>query len=128
MADFPAAWSKLLSIAQEEVRDTLRAMPSDLRRRVASIPVTLEPQPSAELVADGVEADTLGLFVGEAFPDSAVGGVQLPAQVILFLQNIWDFAEGDEEAYREEIRITLMHELGHYLGLDEIDLEDRGLD
>jgi predicted Zn-dependent protease with MMP-like domain len=66
--------------------------------------------------------------VGEAFPDSAAGGFQLPAQIILFLNNIWDFAEADEEAYREEIRTTLLHELGHYLGLDELDLEDRDLD
>ena len=128
MAEFPAAWSKLLSLARKEVEAILRAMPAELREQVAQVPVTMEPQPGADLLADGVEADTLGLFVGEAFPDSQAGGAQLPAQVILFLQNIWDFAEGDETAFREEIRITLLHEWGHYLGLDEIDLEDRGLD
>lgn len=128
MVEFSADWSRLLSIARQEVKATLRALPEELRSQVAQIPVTLEPCPSPELVADNVEADTLGLFVGGAFPDSEAGGAPLPAQVILFLENIWDFAEGDEAAYREEIRTTLLHELGHYLGLDEIDLEDRGLD
>ena len=52
----------------------------------------------------------------------------LPPQIILFLENIWELAEEDEAVYREEIRTTLLHELGHYLGLDEIDLEERGLD
>jgi len=52
----------------------------------------------------------------------------LPAQIILFLENLWDFAEEDEEFFREEVRTTYLHELGHYLGLNEIDLEERGLD
>ena len=33
----------------------------------------------------------------------------------------------DETTYRQEVRTTLLHELGHYLGLDEDDLDDRGL-
>jgi predicted Zn-dependent protease with MMP-like domain len=51
----------------------------------------------------------------------------LPPQIILFLDNLWDFAEGDPEVYRDEVQATYLHELGHYLGLDEIDLDDRGL-
>ena len=35
--------------------------------------------------------------------------------------------EGDEEEFRFEVRTTLMHELGHYLGLDEEELDERGL-
>jgi len=52
----------------------------------------------------------------------------MPPQIILFLENLWDFAEGDEEMFREEVATTLLHELGHYLGLDEDDLTDRGLE
>jgi len=43
-------------------------------------------------------------------------------------KNIWREAEEDEDAYRREVRATLLHELGHYLGLEEIDLEDCGLE
>ena len=46
----------------------------------------------------------------------------------LFLENIWDYAGRDTAAYREEVRVTYVHELGHYLGLDEDDLEVRDLD
>ncbi|MBL9126699.1 MAG: metallopeptidase family protein, partial [Verrucomicrobiales bacterium] len=48
--------------------------------------------------------------------------------ILLFLENLWEFVEGDSDGYYEEVRTTYLHELGHYLGLDEIDLEERGLD
>ena len=121
-------WNHLNALAQAEINATLGALPKPLRARACQLPVTCEARPNAALVADGVEEDTLGLFVGEAFPDSESGALQLPAQIILFLENVWELAEEDEVIYREEIRTTLLHELGHYLGLDEIDLEERGLD
>ena len=84
-----------------------------------------ERQPNAELQADGIEPDTLGLFTGAKFAEE--GNVPLPSQIVLFLENIWDVAEGSEEVFREEVRTTFLHELGHYLGLDEDELTGRGL-
>jgi predicted Zn-dependent protease with MMP-like domain len=121
-------WPQLVATAEAEVRDTLGALPGPLRERARALPVTYEHQPNPGLVDDGIEPDTLGLFVGEPFAESGLTTEPLPSQIILFLDNLWDFAEGDEEIYREEIRTTYLHELGHYLGLDEIDLEDRGLE
>jgi predicted Zn-dependent protease with MMP-like domain len=106
----------------------MNALPAALRAKARMLPVTYERRPSATLVADGIEPDTLGLFVGEAFAEDEASPQPLPAQVLLFLENVWEFVEGDEAAYREEIRTTLLHELGHYLGLDELDLEARGLE
>jgi predicted Zn-dependent protease with MMP-like domain len=79
------------------------------------------------MLAEGVPSDTLGLFVGEAFAEEGNTTHPLPAQVILFTDNLWDEAEGQLHRFRDEIRITLLHELGHYLGLDEPDLDERGL-
>jgi predicted Zn-dependent protease with MMP-like domain len=67
------------------------------------------------------------LFLGESLVDGPSSHPQ-PTQIILFLENLWEFAGTDEAAYREEIRITYLHELGHYFGMDEDDLEARGLD
>lgn len=120
-------WSLLLSLAQEEVQGTLDALPPELRERARPLPVVYERVPSAELQADAIEADTLGLFVGEAFPDGEGGPSPLPPQIILFLENLWDFAEGDEETYLDEVHVTYVHELGHYLGLSEEELDERGL-
>ena len=122
------AWKRLRVAAQDEITDTLRALPDPLRREAARVPIVLEPRPSKDLVEDGLAADTLGLFVGEAFPDAYAGAQDLPAQILLFLENLWEYARHDSATYREEVRRTLLHELGHYLGLDEDALFDRDLD
>jgi predicted Zn-dependent protease with MMP-like domain len=80
------------------------------------------------LIEDGLSPDILGLFIGEPHTHEEDGRGGLPPQIMLFLANLWDFAEADEDIYREEVHTTFMHELGHYLGLDEDDLEERGLD
>ena len=77
---------------------------------------------------DGVESDTLGLFLGDPYPDEISGDDPLPPQIILFINNLWDLAGDNEETFREEVRTTLLHEIGHYFGLDEEDLEVRGLE
>jgi predicted Zn-dependent protease with MMP-like domain len=115
-------------MAEAEVQDTVRRLPARLREQARSLPVTYEPAPNAAILADGFESDLLGLFVGKSFGDEESGYLDVPSQIILFLENIWDFAEGDQAIYREEVQTTYLHELGHYLGLDELDLEDRGLE
>jgi predicted Zn-dependent protease with MMP-like domain len=119
-------WNYLLSIARAEVDRTLAALPEPLRDQAAGLPVSYERAPDGAIVADGYEPDLLGLFIGAALDEPHDS--PLPPQIILFLDNLWDFAEGVEEIYREEIQTTYLHELGHYLGLDEIDLEERGLE
>lgn len=119
-------WNQLLVIAQTEVDSVVQSLPGRLREQVATLPITFELKPKPELVADGIEPDILGLFFGPAFADEESS--PLPPHVILFLDNLWDAAEGDEDIFREEIRITLLHELGHYLGLDEDELTERGLE
>jgi predicted Zn-dependent protease with MMP-like domain len=124
----PEDWQWLLKRAKREVDATLKALPAALKERAQSAAITYDSLPDDAMVEDGIEPDTLGLFVGDAWPDENLAGQPLPPQIILFLENLWDQAEGDEALYAEEIRRTLLHELGHYLGLDELDLEGRGLE
>jgi predicted Zn-dependent protease with MMP-like domain len=119
-------WKKLCAVASEEVEGTLVALPKPLRERAWKLPVTFERRPNAGLQADGIEVDTLGLFTGPEFADE--GNVPLPPQIILFLENLWDLAGGEEKGFREEVQTTFLHELGHYLGLDEGELTVRGLE
>jgi predicted Zn-dependent protease with MMP-like domain len=121
-------WPRLLRMAEEEVRGTIRRLPPQLRPHAELLPVSYEPLPNASIQAEGWDPDLLGLFVGQAFGEAESGLADVPPQILLFLENLWDFAEEDEAVYREEIRTTYLHELGHYLGLDELDLEERGLD
>ena len=122
-----AEWEQWLAIAQAEVRQTIASLPEDLRNPAAALPVIYERIPRRDLVRDGIEPDTLGLFVGPDFASEEHPGAVLPPQIILFLENIREMVEDNEEEFREEVRTTLLHELGHYLGLDEDGLEERGL-
>src|SRR5512136_2099017 len=121
-------WHKLHTLAREEVEATLAALPVPLRQRAQALPVTFERRPNAAHCRDGIEPDTLGLFVGPEFAYEETTALPLPPQIILFLENLWDMAEADEEFFCEEVHTTYLHELGHYLGLDEDDLFERGLE
>ena len=117
---------KLEKLAADEVDAVLAALPAPLIDPARQVPVLFERLPDRELQKSGIEADTLGLFTG---PELAHEGDEpMPPQIILFLENLWDEAEGNESTFRNEVRITYLHELGHYLGLDEDDLFERGLE
>jgi predicted Zn-dependent protease with MMP-like domain len=121
-------WKHLHGLALTEVQKTLAALPALLRNRAEVLPVCFERFPNAAHRRDGIEPDTLGLFVGPEFAYAESIASPIPPQIILFLENLWEQAEDDEERFSDEVRTTYLHELGHYLGLDEDDLLERGLD
>jgi predicted Zn-dependent protease with MMP-like domain len=116
----------LQRLALAEIEATLEDLPKPLREQARQLPVTFEAMPNAGLQADGIEVDTLGLFTGAELADE--GNTVMPSQIILFLENLWDFAERDEKVFCEEVRVTFLHELGHFFGLGEDDLTERGLE
>jgi predicted Zn-dependent protease with MMP-like domain len=120
-------WRKLVTMAEDVTQRTLRRLPAELRERAAAVPVVFEPWISEEIAGEELDPDALGLFVGDPHGTSE-STHPMPPQIFLFLESLWDFAEADEEIFREEVRVTYLHELGHYLGLDEGDLEQRGLE
>jgi predicted Zn-dependent protease with MMP-like domain len=112
-------WKALQEEAERIVRQTVEGLPAELAESAARLPVIFKLLP-----APGEEDDLLGVFLG---PTAAEPGVIGPPHIELYLHNLWDFAEEDPELFREEVRITFLHELGHYLGWDEDELEARGL-
>jgi predicted Zn-dependent protease with MMP-like domain len=119
-------WEKSCAMATEVIEAILADLPEPLREQAEKLPVMLERTPNKSLQTEVVADDTLGLFVGAEFAEQE----QLPApsQIILFLENIWNYAERDENAFRDEIGTTFFHKLGHYFGLEEEDLTARGLE
>lgn len=116
-------WPWLVSTAKAEVDHLIAALPEAVRLPAQRLPIYFEPKPDSKRHR-AIEPDTLGLFVGNPLAETHLAHGQLAAHIILFLENIWF---GDEEDYKSEVRITYFHELGHYLGLEEDDLEERGL-
>ena len=116
-------------MAKTEVAALRLRLPREMARRAAEVPVVYLPRPTKAMVRDdGIDPDLLGLFVGPNCAEGVESGDPLPPEILLFLENLWDYADGDEELFREEVRVTYFHELGHYIGLEEGDLEDRGLE
>ena len=115
-----------LRLATDTVTATQRELPAAIRPLAAAVPVHFEALPAPDLLEDGFEPDILGLFSGE--PHGETSDHPLPAQIHLFLDNLWDYAEGDRAIFREEVKLTYLHELGHYLGWDEEDVAERGLE
>jgi len=120
---------RLSALAQQVVTAAQRRLPAEVREAAAAVPVCYEPVPNDGILDEGWEPDILGLFVGhEHGGELRSDEVSLPPQILLFLDNLWDYAEEDEEIYRDEVRLTYLHELGHYLGWDEDEVARRGLE
>ena len=122
----PDPW--LIETARQVVTAAQRRLPPEIRAVAEAVPVTVEAVPNDAILAEGWEPDILGLFVGHAHHGEHTELQPLPPQILLFLENLWDYAEGEERAYRDEVRLTYLHELGHYLGWDEDEVARRGLE
>lgn len=112
-------FERLESIAARVVKSTLASLPPDIRQEAAACMIELAELAAIREVDDGLEPDLLGLFEGNSRADPLPASPEDAPRIRLFLDNLWDWAEGDLTSYREQVRITLLHELGHYLGLDE---------
>jgi predicted Zn-dependent protease with MMP-like domain len=120
--------SRLVQIASDAVAATQRRLPPDIREAARAVPVRFEAAPAADVLADGFEPDLLGLFTGSPHGTELSGGDLEPPRIHLYTANLWDFAEEDVGAFRDEVRLTYLHELGHFLGWDEDQVAARGLD
>jgi len=120
--------ARLYAEAAAEVERIIGKLPPDLRLRARSVPVGFEDVPSNGLIDEGLEADLMGVFLGSDAPDADEAPHSLPPRIVLFLENIWDEACGEGDIFVEEVGRTYLHEIGHYLGLDEDGLAERGVD
>lgn len=120
--------TELTQVAAAVVGATQRKLPPEIRSLARAVPVHYEASPAADVLAEGFPPDILGLFTGSAHGQELEQTNPSPPQILLYLENLWDFADGDRDAFRDETRLTYLHELGHYFGWDEDDLTARGLE
>ena len=120
--------AELTKIAADTVGGAQRQLPPEIRGLARGVAVHYEPLPAGEVLADGFPADILGLFTGSPHGMELADANPAPPQILLYLENLWDYAGDDVEIFRDEVRLTYLHELGHFLGWDEDDLTARGLD
>jgi predicted Zn-dependent protease with MMP-like domain/Tfp pilus assembly protein PilF len=119
-------------LSEEEVsavaERALAELPERARALLRDVPIVVADLPAEADVDAGLDPRALGLFSGTTYPDMPhVGGQPGLSQIVLFRQNLERVAASAEEL-REEIRTTLLHETGHFFGMDEADLENMGLE
>ena len=106
----------------------LESLPDVIRDAVAEVPVLVTPKPTQEIAerAPHITPDLLGLFVGTSIGDKISAPSGYADVVMLFQRNLERVGRSRAEVSKE-IKITLLHEYGHYLGFDEEELEHLGL-
>lgn len=112
---------------REYAARALDELPDEFRERMENVVVVVEDYPSAE-DAESTEVprdELLGLFHGvsrldQGWSNGAPDG--LPERIVLYKRNIEAICSTEKELV-EEIRLTVLHEIGHYFGLSEEDME-----
>jgi predicted Zn-dependent protease with MMP-like domain len=112
--------------AEEELESLLKVLPADVRDAAREVPVSMEEKPGHGAFDDELQGDELGLFEGPP-ADEEADASDMP-RIRLFLMNLWEWTDRDEQDFRDEVGTTFLHELGHYLGWDEDEVSQRGLE
>ncbi len=119
--------------------DAVEALPARVRALLEEVPVVVLDEPTPDMLADlgltpGAADEVCGLHTGLALTERSVErSGDVPTTIHVFRRGIvalaggWEAPQADENVY-EEIRITLLHEIGHHFGLDEDDLARLGYD
>jgi len=131
-ADFPPPVRFSEEEFDQAVADAVERLPAHVKKYLENTTLAVEPFPSEEDLAaehPPLSPCILGVFRGtpvgaRSFANAAD---HLTASIVLYQRNLERFARSREELI-EQIGITLMHEVGHLIGLDEEDLWERGLD
>ena len=110
----------------ELVRQAYRRLPAHIQRALKNVDVSVEEWPGTEELELLEEGHTLfGLYIGVPLTEREGPGPVLPDRIVVYRQPIMQSCSTNEEVV-EQVRITLWHEVGHYLGISEEDLHRLG--
>jgi len=109
------------------VAEAIALIPARFRAEMQNLALVVEDEPDIALLDDmGIEPpDTLyGLYQGTPLTERHwSGNNELPDRITIYQRPIEEDAEDDEDA-RDMIAETLIHEVGHYFGLSEEEIEE----
>ncbi len=108
------------------VDDVLETLPPPLRAVIDEVTLILTDYPDADALEITDDPELLGLFTGPCKADGDQPG-EISPRIHLY-RRAHEHACSTADEFRDELRKTLLHEFGHYLGYDEDGLERLGLD
>jgi predicted Zn-dependent protease with MMP-like domain len=104
---------------EELVWQAVEGLPTFFKDRLQSVMIVIQDRPDPQRTEEPDSA-LLGLYQGVPLPERSVFAERFEPDVIyIFQKNIEAIANGDEDEIRRQVRITVIHEIGHYFGLDE---------
>lgn len=112
---------------EELVEEVLSKIPKKFKRHIQNLAVIIEDKPSKEVYRDtGGSAlrSILGLYHGVPFKHRGPFYGNLPPDVIVIYQEPIERICHSEDEIKEKVREVILHEIGHYFGLNEKDLKD----
>lgn len=126
---FPAPQHLSAADFDAAVARALEQLPAHAKAHLGNVVLDVQQLPGDEDVKEGVSPLILGIFRGRALDERSPveAADHQTATITLFQKNLERFARSRDELI-EEIGVTVLHEVGHLLGLDEAELYDRGLD
>jgi len=113
---------------EEILLSALKELPVKFRHRMENIEIVIEDKPSEELLKErGLNPSTLLLGLYQGVPVTKRGVYYtnvLPDKITIFKENVEKIA-GDffEQNLKETLKRVIVHEIGHYYGLDEKDMK-----
>jgi predicted Zn-dependent protease with MMP-like domain len=113
----------------ELVERALAELPPEFAEALEEVPVEIRDRPTkGQLRSVGLKSDELlmGLYRGTPRPERSVEhSGRMPDVIYIFQEDVELVCDNEEDLVRE-VRVTVLHELGHHFGLDEDDLERLG--
>ncbi len=110
------------------VQHAIQDLPVEFRERLENVVVIVEDEPSGELLdrMEVEEGDTLfGLYEGVPLTERGANAPLYPDTIWIFQQPIEEVCENESEIL-EEVKITIVHEVAHFFGIDDDYLEELG--
>lgn len=115
-----------LDFIERTAQRCIENIPARFSHHLENVPVVIEARPHQDLVKEGFDPRSLGLFEGDEH-GAEDHVVTAPTRIVLYANNLLaSFEDNDELA--EEIEITILHEVGHFFGLDEDEVAELGLE
>ena len=112
------------------VREAVALIPRDLLERVHNVDIVIETRPTArERKAAGIGPGRLLLGLYHGIPLTARGeyyNLVLPDKISIYQEPI-EMVCNDDDEVREQVRRTVLHEIGHYFGIDDQRLHELGM-
>jgi predicted Zn-dependent protease with MMP-like domain len=130
----PEGFPAPLRLTEDEfdavLKEAIATLPPRIGQALEEVNIVVDAYPSAALLEGSGEPlgpDLLGLYQGTALPDRSLADTGRLPDVIHLFQRSLEVACADREELVTEIRDTLLHEVGHFLGMDEEELEELDL-